>query len=87
MLLRFVSSPLLYLRTAFCFRGKIRRFLPPVLSGAIDRKIGKESRQFSVDIFILVAVALGQEVFLSRFKRGLEGFGFWPCFGGPVGFV
>ena len=45
--------------------------------------MGKGSRQFLVDILTLVAVALGQEFGL---KRGLEGFGFWSCFGGPGGF-
>ena len=45
------------------------------MRGAIEREGGIESRQFSVDILTLVAVALGQ---VFGFKRGLEGFGFGP---------
>ena len=55
-----------------------------LLVAASKEQKKKQSRQFLVDILTLVAVALGQEFGL---KRGLEGFGFWPCFGGPGGFL
>ena len=66
MLLRFVSSPHFYLRTNFRFCGEIRRRFPFILFGAIEREVGKESRQFLVDILTLVAVALGQEFLVKK---------------------
>ena len=57
----FASIPLLSAkRLAFLSKGS-GSFLFP--SGAIEREMGKESRQFLVDILTLVAVALGQRFF------------------------
>ena len=72
------------------FCGGLRKPFPFILFGVVERGVGKESRQFLVDILTLVAVVLGQEFGI---KRGLEGFGFlvlfwwtWWVFG-PVGVV
>ena len=49
----------------FLFLGETEKTFPFLLFGAIERKIGKVSRQFLDDSLLLVAVALRQEVFFT----------------------
>ena len=78
MLLRFVSSPLFICEPTFVFEKKNWVFFPFVLFGAIERKMGKESRQFLVDIFDTGSGRHWARVFFRDLKGGLRASGFGP---------